>query len=355
MSAVRWAANLEHRGHEVHCIVPTGSRLSQEVRGAGLRQVTVPCMTKYFDPRAAVKVRSFLKRHEIDVIQAHHSKDLWVLFPALLGWQAPKLFYVSRILFRGTTKRDVFHRIVYGKLTGVIVLTELGKKCFITGTNVAPQRVRVIPNGFDVEAYDVSEEVRSQARAELGIGRDDVAIGCTSRIDRQKGQYELLEAVRVVGRRFSNLKVLIVGEPTFDEGDSYLDFLKRKTGEYGMDDMVLFTGYRKDIPRVLSALDIFVMPTYEETFGNSLIEAMLAGLVCISTDAGGPPEILEGGKLGLLVEPRSVDSLARAIQTLVENAELRHDLGRRAREAARQRFDLDKIMQQVEDFYTRGP
>ena len=93
------------------------------------------------------------------------------------------------------------------------------------------------------------------------------------------------------------------------------------------------------------------MPTYEETFGNCLVEAMLAGLACIGTDSGGTPEVLEGGKVGVLVEPRSVESLARAIQTLIENEQLRQDLGGRAKASARQRFDLDKILGQIEDFY----
>jgi glycosyltransferase involved in cell wall biosynthesis len=351
MSALRWAANLGGRGHEVHTIVPRASRLSQEARTRGLKQITVPCVTKYFDPRAAAKIRSFLKRHEIDVIQAHHSKDLWMLYPALLGWKAPRLFYVSRILFRGTTKRDLFHAVVYRQLAGVIVLTEIGRKCFVQGTRVPPDKVRVIPNGFDVAAYECGLDVRQTVREKFGIGNEDIVIGCTSRIDQQKGQYELIEAVRMTGRHFSNLKLLIVGEPTFDEGQPYMDFLTRKTTEYGMDDTVLFAGFREDIPRVLSALDIFVMPTYEETFGNCLVEAMLAGLPCIGTDAGGTPEVLEEGSVGLLVEPRSVESLSRAIETLAENSELRHDLGERARQSARRRFDLNKVIQQIEEFY----
>ena len=352
MSAVRWARNLSGRGHEVTTIVLEGSRLSEEIRRTGLAQVTVPAITRYFDPRAALKMRAFLKRHLIDVIQAHHSKDLWMLFPALVGWQGPKLFYVSRILFRGTTKRDILHRTVYRKLTGVITLTELGKRCFVEGTRVPEQKVRVIPNGFDIEAYIQPGSARSGVREEFGIGNHDIAVGCTSRIDPQKAQYELLEAVRSARRRAENVKLLIVGEPTYGEGQPYLDFLRRKTSEYGMEDAVVFTGFTTDIPRLLAGLDIFVLPTYEETFGNCLVEAMLAGLPCVGTDSGGVPEVLEGGKVGLLVEPRSVDSLARALQTLIENEQLRRDLGRRAQASARERFNIDYILARIEDFYT---
>jgi glycosyltransferase involved in cell wall biosynthesis len=352
MSAVRWARNFSSRGHEVTTIVPEGSRLSEEVKQAGLAQVTVPLMTRYFDPRAALKIKSFLRRRDIDIIQAHHSKDVWMLYPALVGWHGPGLFYVSRILFRGTTKRDIFHRIVYRRLTGVITLTEIGKRCFVEGTRVPGEKVRVIPNGFKVEAYVQPESVRSQVRQGFGIGKGDIAVGCTSRIDPQKAQYELIEAVRSVRRRAENVKLLVVGEPTYGEGQPYLDFLKRKTAEHGMEDVVIFTGFMTDVPRLLTGLDIFVLPTYEETFGNCLVEAMLAGLPCIGTDSGGVPEVLEGGKVGLLVEPRSVDSLARALQTLIENEQIRQDLGRRAQASARERFNIDRILSRIEDFYT---
>jgi glycosyltransferase involved in cell wall biosynthesis len=352
MSAVRWAHNLSGRGHEVTTIVPEGSRLSREIKEAGLAQVTVPSMTRYFDPRAALKIRSFLRRHDIDVIQAHHSKDLWMLFPALVGWRGPGLFYVSRILFRGTTKRDIFHRIVYKRLTGVITLTEIGKQCFVEGTRVPGEKVRVIPNGFKVEAYVQPESVRSEVREEFGIEEGDIAIGCTSRIDPQKAQYELIEAVRSVRRRSENVKLLIIGEPTYGEGQPYLEFLKRKTAEFEMEDVVVFAGFVSDVQRLLSGMDIFVLPTYEETFGNCLVEAMLAGLPCIGTDAGGVPEVLEGGKVGLLVEPRSVDSIARALQTLIENERLRHDLGKRAQASARERFNLESILTRIEEFYS---
>jgi glycosyltransferase involved in cell wall biosynthesis len=277
-----------------------------------------------------------------------------MLYPALIGWRAPKLFYVSRILFRGTTKKDIFHRLVYRKLTGVIALTEIGKRCFVEGTRVDPAKVRVIPNGFDPKGYEHGPETRSRMRAELGMSEDEMVIGCTSRIDQQKGQFELIEAVRLASRHFSKLRLLIAGEPTFGEGPPYMDFLRRKAAEYGMEDTVIFTGFRDDVPRILAALDVFAMPSYEETFGNCLVEAMLAGLPCIGTDGGGTPEVLEHGKVGLLVEPRSVESLGRAIQALLENPTLRRDLGVKARESARKRFNLEKVMRRVEAFYTSG-
>jgi glycosyltransferase involved in cell wall biosynthesis len=351
MSALRWAENLARRGHTVHTIVSVGSRPADEARARGLNLVTVPLASRSFDPRASGKIRSFLGRHAVDVVQAHNSKDLWILYLALLGLPRPRLFYASRILFKDTTKKDFLHNLVYKRLAGVSVLTEAGKRCFASSTSVPPERIRVIPNGYDVRVYEDIGRERAAARAELGLADADLAVGCTSRIDVQKGQYELVEAFKIALRHFSNLKLVLVGEPTFFEGERYLDFIKKKVSEHGLEATVSLPGFRQDIPRVLSALDIFVMPSYEETFGGCLVEAMLAGLPCISTDAGGVPEVLEGGRVGLLVEPKSVEGLARAIDTLARNAEIRRDLGAGARKSARRRFDLEGVLGQIEDFY----
>jgi glycosyltransferase involved in cell wall biosynthesis len=351
MSALKWAENLARRGHEVRNALVAGSRMSEEARSRRLAQVTVPLMSKSFDPRASAKIRGLVGREGIDVVQAHRSKDLWVLWLALVGNSRPKLFYASHMLFKTTTKKDLLHSLVYRRLDGVIVLGEVGKRCFAAATSVPPGKITVIPNGFDVDAFDVPPGERDAVRSEMGLAASDLVIGCTSRIDVQKGQLELVEAFRLALRHFTNARLVLVGEPTMHEGLQYMDFLKRKVAEYGLDSRIVFTGFRRDVPRILAGLDVFVMPSYEETFGNCLVEAMLAGLPCVATDAGGAPEIVEGGRVGLLAEPRSVESLARALGLLLENPGLRRDLGARARESARLRFNLDGVLDRAERLY----
>lgn len=351
MSALTWAENLGLRGNQVYCVLPQGSRICDEARARGLAQITVPMLSKRFDPRASAKIRAFVRRNQIDVVQAHTSKDLWVLYPALLATLGVKLFYASHILFRTTMKKDFLHNLIYRRLAGVTVLTEVGKRCFAACTTVAPERITVIPNGFDVRAYDLTPGTRTAARNELGLSAADLAIGCTSRIDVQKGQYELVEAFNLLVGHSSNVRLMLVGEPTMFEGQQYLEFVKRKVSEYKLDSRVTFTGFKQDIPRLLSALDVFVMPSYEEAFGNCLVEAMLSGLPCVTTDAGGAPELVEGGRVGLLAEPKSVESLARALRMLVDSQDLRRDLGAKARESARRRFNLDTVIGKIETLY----
>jgi glycosyltransferase involved in cell wall biosynthesis len=349
-SAVGWVENLDRRGHEVFIIVPEGSRLSQAARDRGLNQITVPLLSRRFALRAALKIRSFLSRHGIEIVQSHYPGDLWTLYAALLG-RAPRLVSVWNELPEGVSRRTAFHGFLHKRISGVIVPTAIGKRLVVASTKVPGEKVAVIPKGFDVKAYDLGPGVRDRARRELEVG-EDIVVGTVGAIAREKGQFELLEAVRLVLRHFTNIRLVIAGDASSAEGQGLLRLLKERAHKYHMDEVVIFTDGSDNLPRLLRALDIFVMPALEENFSDHLAQAMLTGLACVGTDAGGTPELLDDGKAGLLVPPGSADGLSRAISTLMENPDLPQILGRRARESARERFDLDKVMDQAEEFYS---
>jgi glycosyltransferase involved in cell wall biosynthesis len=349
-SALAWAKNLAEREHEVWLIVPEGSRLSEEARGQALKQVTVPLLSRRFGIRALFKVRSFLGRHDIDIIHAQHPHDLWPVYGGLFGRKRPKAICICDELRPAPAKWVLIHRFPYRKISGAIVPTPAGKRHLVTESGLPTREVRVIPHGFDPAKYETGAGARDRMRGEIEAGDDQIVVGSISMIEREKGQFELVEAVRTVLRHFPKLKLVIAGEPSTNQGHKFLKFLRQRTHEYHMDEVVVFTG-ADDVPGLLSAFDIFAMPALDENFPNRLAEAMLSGLACVSTDGGGTPEILEGGKAGLLVPSGSAEGLSRALTTLIENPELRHDLAERGRQSARERFDLRKVMKQIEDFY----
>ncbi|HCJ67179.1 MAG TPA: glycosyl transferase, partial [Elusimicrobia bacterium] len=114
---------------------------------------------------------------------------------------------------------------------------------------------------------------------------------------------------------------------------------------------VIFTGFRNDIPEMLSVIDIFVLASYCEAFGLVLVEAMAMKKTVIGTDAGGVPEIIEHNKSGLLVPPRDYKNLARAIRNLVSDWSLCRTLSQNARETVEKKFSLEKHLQGIEKIY----
>jgi glycosyltransferase involved in cell wall biosynthesis len=348
--ALKFAGDLASRGHEVVSIVPTGTCLSEKVREKGLSQVTVPYPRWHIDKRASLKVRTVTARKGIEVIQAHHPTDLGVLHAALLGLKRPRIFSTASAIPATVSKRGILRNMVYDRVSGVIAATETSKSRTVHSAGIDAEKVRVVPHGFETEAYSLPDEVRRAVRAELGVD-DGILIGCIGAIDVAGGQFELQEALRIVLRRFSNVKLVVVGETPSAKARQYLDHLRRRIREYHMEDVVAITDPPEDIPRLLSGFDIFAMPALEEAFSDELIQGMLSGVPCVGTDSGGTPEILERGKVGLLAHPGNSDDLARALVMLMENAEIRSDLGQKARQSARERFGLDTVMPQVEDFY----
>jgi glycosyltransferase involved in cell wall biosynthesis len=114
---------------------------------------------------------------------------------------------------------------------------------------------------------------------------------------------------------------------------------------------IFLTEFRKDVPEVMNALDVFVMPSYEENFGNVLLEALASGLPTIGTNSGGTPEILDQGETGLLCEPRSADALAQSMIKILQPS-VAADLRQKARAKAERDYDMNRVFQRIESLVT---
>jgi glycosyltransferase involved in cell wall biosynthesis len=119
----------------------------------------------------------------------------------------------------------------------------------------------------------------------------------------------------------------------------------------GINDNVVFTGFRKDIPKILGALDIFVTPTLSEALGTAILEAMAAGKPVVATYAGSNPESVIDGVTGILVPPKDPESLAKAIFELMESPEKSRMMGEMGKQRAKEYFSIEKMVHEYEEFY----
>jgi glycosyltransferase involved in cell wall biosynthesis len=171
-----------------------------------------------------------------------------------------------------------------------------------------------------------------------------------SRLARMKGLEQLIEAAAILKSRGTDARFLIVGETSPGERP-YLDELKRCAITHRVDDRVVFTGLRGDVPALLSAADVSVMPSLNEALSNVLLESMAAGVPTVATRVGGTPEALVDGRTGLLVPPGDAASLAAAIARLLANHALAYGLGRSARQWIRERFSMERMVNATEELY----
>jgi len=203
-----------------------------------------------------------------------------------------------------------------------------------------PHAFAVVYDGLDLRSFQ-PKRTRSHVRAELGIGQDAEVVGVVGNIQEWKGQQVLLEALELLRERRPRMVVLIVGG-VHRSGASYADALRRRVREQGLEDRVIWTGARPDVPDLLGAMDVVAHTSVRgEPFGRVIIEAMAVGRPVVATGAGGVPEFVRDGEDSILVTPGDAGELAAVLEKLLGDGELRERLSRGALASA-ERFALDR-------------
>ncbi|MBU5613500.1 glycosyltransferase [Geomonas azotofigens] len=220
----------------------------------------------------------------------------------------------------------------YAKL--VAVSEDIGD-FLVKFVNVSRDRLTVIPNGIDLDTYDFSLEERLAMRQNLGIQEDQFLIGAIGSYYPVKGHRFLLDAMVKVIKKEPRARLVVAGQGPLEKE------LLRQASNCGIEDKILITGYVDDTPALLSALDIFVMPSLSEGQPLALIEAAANGRCIVATAVGGIPEIITDGVNGILIPPGNVDDLADVLVMLLRDFPVREHLAASAVESAR-RFSVKR-------------
>jgi len=200
---------------------------------------------------------------------------------------------------------------------------------------------RLLYNGTPARHVTPADALTAR-REDLRIGDHDVLIGIFGRLQRWKGQDVFIKAASRVARLRSNVKFVIVGGSVFGMEPEYLGELQADVVALGLADRLAFTGFRSDVPRLMSACDIVCNTSRAaESFGMVVVEAMAVGRPVIATAGGGPSEIIASDADGILVPPEDPEMLAQAMLALIDDPHRRQVLGERGRELVRTRFSID--------------
>ena len=202
----------------------------------------------------------------------------------------------------------------------------------------------IVYNGIDAARFQGAGEERNRLRRSLGVEGVPV-VGVFSRLARWKGQHVLIEALS----RLEDAHVLLVGEALFGEDDTYARRLRRQVEQGGLENRVHFLGFRDDVPALMQLCDVVAHTSVApEPFGRVVVEAMLAETPVVASRAGGPLEIVDHERTGLLVQPGDAGALAVALRRLLENPVFASTLATSARKEARKRFSVETMTTQIE-------
>jgi glycosyltransferase involved in cell wall biosynthesis len=255
----------------------------------------------------------------------------------LVGTVHGKNYYPDHV------KRRMAYRWVSTAAKMVAVSEDL-RRFLQDQVGVHRDRIARIYNGVDMPER-ISRERVAQFRSDLGIQPSEFTLGIVGSLYLVKGHTYLFDAFRSVLKLHPKTKLLVVGQGDLE------DSLKRQVLELGIDHAVSFLGLRNDVPSILTALDLFVLPSLSEGLSVALLEAMSAAVPVVASSVGGTPEIVQDGQTGLLVSPKNAPELADRIIEIISNREKSKLLGERGRERVAKEFTTARMFDQYQKLY----
>ncbi|HVG53295.1 MAG TPA: glycosyltransferase [Vicinamibacterales bacterium] len=231
----------------------------------------------------------------------------------------------------------------------ILVNADAVKDWLIANEGYDGSKIVVIRNGVDMTRFG-GAPAGARIRSELGIAADARLVVVVSRLARLKGIEHFLQAAAALKPRYPDVRFLVVGE-TSPPAPAYLEELKAQARALGVERVVIFTGLRSDVPDLLGAADVSVMPSLNEALSNVLLESMAAGAPVVATRVGGTPEALIDGETGLLVPPGDTGAIVASVSQLLDDPALARRLGIAARRVISEQFSVERMVTATQDLY----
>ena len=355
-------------GVDARVASPRG-RLSHAVEALGIPTVRIPGtagslrLHPAHTPRAlgelglaAAATRLAARRYRADVVHANSIRSGIVLG---LGRLAPPTVVSVRDCLPPGPVASATMRLIAGTATTVIANSEYTARAVRAAARGV--RLEVIHSPVDLDRWDPGRLDRTRARASLGAaGQRRLLLGVVAQLTPWKGQDTAIHALKMLRAEGIDAHLLLIGSPKFVaratryDNEGYAASLRRLVADAGLEDRVSWMGEREDVAELVRALDILLLPSWEEPFGRALIEAMALGVPVIATDVGGPTEIIEDGREGYLLPPREPRAWALAINRLAEDPQLTQRMGRAGRQRVEAAFTVDHHVAATIDVYERA-
>ena len=335
------ARGLVERGHRSLLAVPRGSAIQRAGRAAGLDPVALP-MKGEFDPASIFGIAAVLRETPVDVLHYHtsHAVTLGTLATLIAGRRAAVL--TRRVSF--SLRRNPFARFKYTFRVDHLIAVADSVRWVMIAEGIAPDRVSVIHSGIDLSRFGATPD-RAAVDRELGLPPDAFLIGCVGHLARHKGHGALIEAAGRVAASMPQLRLLMIGE------GSERARLEAKAAAGPLAGRTLFVGFRDDVPRLMAALDLFVLPSLSGEGSPAVVkEAMACGVPVVATDLDGVREIVEDAREALLVPAGDPDRLAAAIRRAASDAVLRRALAAAGRARVKE-FSSDRMVERTLEVY----
>ncbi|MBU0952432.1 MAG: glycosyltransferase family 4 protein [Elusimicrobia bacterium] len=323
---------LKKQGHNIIVVSPPRALLGEKCALEGLAVYT-------FMPIGGMGIFSFLKilkilkTHKISIVDIHSS--VFYRTGGLAGKiTGAKVVFTRNVAFRKNSLKKVINRAMYALADRIITVSEQIKADLVSDFSLDSKKVEVIVDGIDVNELTVTPDETERVKKEFNIGSEPV-IGVITRMDKTKGHKFLIEGIPKVISKAPSIKFIITGIGKLaGEIKNYADSLN-------LGNNVIFTGFRNDIPAILSVVNLTVMPSYNEGLGMCILESLAAGKPVVAVNTGGIPEVVINEYDGILVNSCTAEDLSSGIIKIL-NSDLKK-LGENGKKLILGKFSIEKM------------
>lgn len=336
---------------QTHIAAHPGGELQEIARQAGVSFFPID-MSRKVNFRSIGQISKLISKNRINIVHSMGARADFFARMACRKIPSTATICTVAMLIEGfdvgclrKTVYKIADQCSAGYVTRYIAVSKALKIRLVEKYKIPANKITVIYNGVELDQYNPNMNVSETVRRSLGITDDHPIIGTIGRLVYQKGFSYFLKAAERVYSKKKQVRFVIVGHGQEEAN------LKSLAESLGISKLCTFAGLRFDVAHLLSAFDIFVLPSVLEGLPRIVIEAMAMERPIVATDIDGVREELKHNKTGLLVPPADYVSLADAILSLLDDQEKAESLGRQARKDAEQMFDLKHTLVNVENLY----
>jgi len=338
--------HLPSRFEPMVCCINSAGPMGEEIRRTGTPVSVLGLTPGWRRPWHLAGLRRYLRDVKPAIVHT------FLLTASLYGRLAAMLERVPivigtevNIYERKRTHHVLAERLLMNRTDRVIVSARSVREFYLGQIHADPSKVDVIYNAVDWNMAEAPEGTRERVRAAIGLDADARVAGVIARLTEQKGHLVLFEAL--ASPALADVRLVVVGDGPLR------DTLHAAARRLGISSRVTFLGARRDLGDLLTALDVFVMPSFWEGLPLSLVLAMGAGLPVVATAVAGIPEVVTDGQTGWLVPPRDAAALVRALAAVFGDREHATSVGAAAKRWVRPRFGVDEYVAAVASLYDR--
>jgi len=341
-------SGLVERGHEVFVALRRGAPVKQLLSSIAPDHIFEIGLRHALDFGSALKLSKIIRENKIEIVHAHLARDYPLAALAMRHNSGVQLVLTRHVLF----PLGKIHVLTFLRVSKIIAVSHAVARALSKQPRFPKEKIRIVHNGIDVGRIDEQLERfdREIVLGKLGLPLHRPLVASVGELNPLKGHEDFIAAASKVALQNGEVDFVIVGDDRAN-GKEYREKLEKAAVASGLGNRLHFVRWVDELASFMKAADVFVSASYTESFGLAILEAMACATPVVATRTEGAQELIEAGKSGLLVDVGKTDELASAILRLLDDGSLRRRLGGEAAIHARERFGLDRMVEETEKIY----